>query len=92
MAVWVAVAVAAVAIFQAVIPAPAPGPGANIVVSSIGGMELLARTPGGTAVFGGFLPVVPMVLISALLMYVVSLVTRKPAQSTIARYFGGDNR
>lgn len=85
---WVALAVSAVAIFQAVVPAPAPGPGANIVVASVGGMELLSRTPGGTAVFGGFLPVVPMVLVSALLMFVVSLVTRKPAPSTLARYFG----
>ena len=85
---WVALAVSAVAIFQAVVPAPAPGPGANIVVASVGGMELLSRTLGGTAVFGGFLPVVPMVLVSALLMFVVSLVTRKPAPSTLARYFG----
>ena len=85
---WVALAVSAVAIFQAVVPAPAPVPGANIVVASVGGMELLSRTPGGTAVFGGFLPVVPMVLVSALLMFVVSLVTRKPAPSTLARYFG----
>jgi hypothetical protein len=35
------------------------------------------------------MPVVPMVLVSALLMFFVSLATKKPAQSTIARYFGG---
>ena len=87
--VWVALAVAAVAIFQAVVPAPAPGP--SIVMWSVGGTEVLSRTPGGTAVFG-FLPVVPMVLVSALLMYVVSLVTKKPAPSTVARYFGGEDR
>ena len=89
--VWVALAVAAVAIFQEVVPAPAPGPGGNTVIWSVGGTEALSRTPGGTAVFG-FLPVVPMVLGSALLMYVVSLVTRKPAPSTLARYFGGENQ
>ena len=89
--VWVALAVAAVAIFQEVIPAPAPGPGGNTVVWWVAGTEALSRTPGGTAVFG-FLPVVPMVLGSALLMYVVSLVTRKPAPSTLARYFGGENQ
>jgi hypothetical protein len=33
------------------------------------------------------MPVVPMVLVSALLMFVVSLVTRKPQQATIAKYF-----
>ncbi|HKR13734.1 MAG TPA: sodium:solute symporter family protein [Pyrinomonadaceae bacterium] len=83
---WTAGAVIAVAVFQAIVPAPAPGP--SIVFWSVNGTEMLARTPGGTAVFG-FMPVVPMVLVSALLMYVVSLATRKPAPSTIARYFGG---
>jgi acyl-coenzyme A synthetase/AMP-(fatty) acid ligase len=36
-----------------------------------------------------FMPVVPMVLVSALLMFVVSLITTKPKQSTLARYFRG---
>ncbi len=84
--VWVAIAVVAVAAFQAVVPAPAPGPAT--VLWSLGGTEVLSRTPGGTAVFG-FMPVVPMVLISGLLMIVVSLVTAKPKQSTLARYFRG---
>jgi hypothetical protein len=35
------------------------------------------------------MPVVPMVLISGLLMIVGSLVTTKPKQSTLARYFRG---
>jgi Na+/proline symporter len=83
---WTAAAVVSVAVFQELVPAPAPGP-AN-VIWSVGGTEVLARTPGGTAVFG-FMPVVPMVLISASLMYVVSLATRKPSPATIARYFGG---
>ncbi len=83
---WVAVAVVAVGAFQASVPAPAPGPAT--IVWSLGGTEVLSRTPGGTAVFG-FMPVVPMVLISSLLMIVVSLVTAKPKQSTLARYFRG---
>jgi len=58
------------------------------VIWSAGGAEVLTRTPGGTAVFG-FMPVVPMVLVSVLLMFVVSLVTAKPAATTIAKYFGG---
>jgi SSS family solute:Na+ symporter len=86
---WVALTVAAVAIFQATVPAPAPP--APTVIWSLGGTEVLSRTPGGTAVFG-FMPVVPMVLGSALLMWVVSLATRKPAPSTLARYFGGENQ
>ncbi len=82
--VWTASAVTAVAIFQAAVPAPAPGP--PTVIWSLGGTEILARTPGGTAVFG-FMPVVPMVIISALLMIVVSRLTRKPSEATIERYF-----
>jgi len=82
--VWTALAVAAVAIFQHSVPAPAPGPAT--VIWTLGGIDVLTRTPGGTAVFG-FMPVVPMVLTSALLMIVVSLITAKPKQSTLAKYF-----
>ena len=81
---WTAGAVVAVALFQHFVPAPAPGP--SIVVWSIGGTEVLSRTPGGTAIFG-FMPVVPMVIVSALLMWIVSSQTNKPKQATIARYF-----
>src|SRR6266542_2945816 len=70
---WTAAAVVAVAIFQHVVPAPAPGPPS--IVWSIGGTEVLSRTPGGTAVFG-FMPVVPMVLLSALLMLSVSVLIK----------------
>ena len=81
---WVAVSVAAVAVFQAVVP-PAP-PGQQTVVWELGGADVLARTPSGTAVFG-FMPVVPMTLVSTLLMVVVSLATRKPNEATLSRYF-----
>jgi len=84
--VWSALAVVAVAVFQYVVPAPATGP--PIVAWSFGGIEVLSRTPGGTAVFG-LMPVVPMTIISALLLIVVSWVSRKPAQETISRYFVG---
>ena len=86
--VWVAVAVTAVAIFQSIVAAPAPGP--PIVIWSVAGTEFISRTPGGTAVFG-FMPVVPMVLVSALLMIVVSMLTAKPKQSTLAKYFPTQN-
>ncbi len=82
--VWVACAVAAVAFFQQTVSAPAPGP--PVVVWSLGGMEVLARTPSGTAVFG-FMPVVPMVLVSALVMFTVSLATPKPQKTTLQKYF-----
>jgi SSS family solute:Na+ symporter len=86
---WTALTVIAVAVFQAIVAAPAPGPAT--VIWSLGGTEVLSRTPGGTAVFG-FMPVVPMVIVSALLMWVVSLVTQKPARNTLAKYFGGGNQ
>jgi Na+/proline symporter len=81
---WAACAVGAVAIFQYVVPAPPPGP--PRVVFSLGGLDILSRTSGGTAVLG-FMPVVPMTIISALLMLVVSRLTAKPGAATLARYF-----
>jgi solute:Na+ symporter, SSS family len=83
---WTALTVMAVAVLQSIVPAPAPGPAT--VLWAPGGVEVLSRTPGGTAVFG-FMPVVPMVIVSALLMIVVSLMTRKPAAGTLVKYFGG---
>ncbi len=82
--VWTVATVVAVAVFQHVVPAPAPGP--PTVVWSPANIEVLTRTPGGTAVFG-FMPVVPMVIVSALLMIVFSQLTRKPKATTLARYF-----
>jgi SSS family solute:Na+ symporter len=82
--VWSAVAVVAVAVFQYAVPAPATGP--PTVAWSFAGLEVLARTPGGTAVFG-LMPVVPMTIVSAVLLIGVSWVSRKPAQATISRYF-----
>ena len=82
---WTAAAVVAVAVFQHLVPAPAPGPA--ITYLALGGTEVLSRTPGGTAVLG-FMPVVPMVIISALLMIIVSMMTRKPTNTTINKYFG----
>ncbi|MDQ5844682.1 MAG: hypothetical protein M3539_05235, partial [Acidobacteriota bacterium] len=82
--VWTAAAVVAVAIFQNSVAAPAPGP--PLVFWSLGGTEVVTRTPGGTAVFG-FMPVVPMVIVSALLMFVVSKLTPKPTTRTISKYF-----
>jgi SSS family solute:Na+ symporter len=81
---WVVVGVVAVGVFQAMVPAPAPGP--PTVVWRQGGLDVLVRTTGGTAVLG-FMPVVPMVLVSALLMVLVSLCTPKPSRTTLVRYF-----
>jgi hypothetical protein len=52
----------------------------------MGGFDVLARTPGGTAILG-FMPVVPITLISAALLIVVSWLTPKPDAATLARYF-----
>jgi SSS family solute:Na+ symporter len=84
---WTAASVAAVALFQQAVPAPPPG--STMPVVSAGGLELLARTPAGTAVLG-FSPVVPMVLVSVLLMALVSLATRPPGAETLRRYFAVD--
>ena len=81
---WTICAVISVAVYQAMVPAPAPGQ--TTISWAIGGTEALARTPGGTAVFG-FMPVVPMVIISAILMILFSKLTAKPAGDTLERYF-----
>jgi Na+/proline symporter len=82
--VWTICAVISVAAYQAIVPAPAPGQ--TTISWAIGGTEALTRTPGGTAVFG-FMPVVPMVMISALLMFLFSRLTSKPARETLEKYF-----
>ena len=78
---WVAGSVLAVAIFQATVTAPG-------VWWQVAGADAITRTPAGTVVFG-LLPVVPMTLISALLMVVVSSITPRPSPATVARYFPG---
>jgi solute:Na+ symporter, SSS family len=77
-------AVVTVAAFQAAVVAPPPGQ--TRVIVSWAGQPLLARVPTGTTVLG-FLPVVPMVLVSALLMAIVSSLTRPPSRGTLGRYF-----
>ena len=82
---WVALAVIAVAVFQSLVP-PSGTP-----FWQVAGVNVLSRTPAGTTVFG-FLPVVPMTIISALLMIIVSLITSGPSRATIARYFPDERR
>jgi SSS family solute:Na+ symporter len=82
--VWTILAVVAVAVFQSNVPAPPPGQ--TTVAAALGGMEAIARTYGGTTVFG-FMPVVPMVIVSTLLMFFVSLLTAKPSRATVEKYF-----
>ena len=48
------------------------------VVWKLGGVEVLKRTPASTAVFG---------LLPAVLMVVVSLLTKRPSGRALVRYF-----
>jgi SSS family solute:Na+ symporter len=84
--VWTAAAVLAIAVLQSVVPAPPPG--AAVGVLTIAGVEIVTRAAAGTMVLG-LLPVVPMTLISALLMVIVSRSTpgSRPGAATLARYF-----
>jgi hypothetical protein len=83
---WTAAAVVAVAIVQSTIPAPPPG--APVPVLALGGVDLVVRASTGMMVLG-LLPVVPMTLVSAALMVVVSTLTRsaRPGPATLAKYF-----
>ena len=85
-AVWTAAAVLAVAVLQSVVPPPPPGSVTSIV--AIGGVDVISRAVTGTMVLG-FMPVVPMTIVSALLMVAVSrwTATARPSDATLARYF-----
>ena len=82
---WTASAVVGIAVLQSVVPAPPPG--SAVTVWAVGGVDVITRITSGTTVLG-FLPVVPMTLMSALLMFVVSRATAAsiPAPSTLAKY------
>jgi solute:Na+ symporter, SSS family len=82
---WTAAAVLGVAVLQSVVPAPPPG--TLVPVWSVGGVDVIARIAAGTTVFG-LLPVVPMTIGSAILMYVVSRATAGslPGAATLAKY------
>ena len=54
------------------------------VIEGFGGLFL--RTPVNVTV-SGYLPVMPMCIISAILVVVVSLMTKPPSQATIEKYF-----
>ncbi len=83
---WTAATVAAVAVIQQSIPAPPAG--TAVPVWSAFGADIITRAPQGALVLG-FLPVVPMTIVSALLMWIVSLMTAGaiPGRATLGRYF-----
>ncbi len=81
---WTAATMTAVGVLQAVVPAPPPG--TLVPIWTVGGLDVITRTPGGTAVLG-YMPVLPMLVGSSLLMFVVSRLTPGPAAATLRRYF-----
>ena len=81
---WTAATMTAVGVLQAVVPAPPPG--TVVPIWSVGGLDVVTRTPGGTAVLG-YMPVLPMLIGSSLLMLVVSRLTPGPGAETLRRYF-----
>ena len=85
---WTAIAVLTVAAIQQGIPSPPPG--AVVPVWSAFGADIVTRTPAGAMVLG-CLPVVPMTIVSALLMVIVSRLTTaaRVRHDTLARYFPG---
>jgi solute:Na+ symporter, SSS family len=84
--VWTAAAVLAVAVLQTVVPPPPAG--AAVSILSVAGVDVVTRAASGTTVLG-LLPVVPMTIVSAALLLVVSICTpaSRPAAATLARYF-----
>ena len=64
--------------------APRPGQPPVQIFPILG--DLFLRSPGNVLVYG-YLPVMPMVLGSAVCMFVFSILTRPPSPATIAKYF-----
>jgi SSS family solute:Na+ symporter len=85
VALWTAAAVLGIATLQSAMPPPSAG--AGVPVLSLGGVPIVTRVASGTTVLG-LLPVVPMTVISALLMFVVSSLTpaARPSPATLMRY------
>jgi len=83
---WVAVAVLGIWYLHNTSAGIAPKPGQPPVSIFPGLGALLLRTTGNVTIYG-YLPVLPMVLVSALLVWLVSLVTRPPSAATLDRYF-----
>ena len=86
--VWVAVAMIGSAwlhtMSQPLADALKPGPGTVQIFPALG--DLFLRSKGGVTIYG-FLPVMPMTLICAALVVVVSLITKPPRPEIIAKYF-----
>ncbi len=83
---WVGVAMAGTWWLHEATFALAPKPGQALVqiIPPLG--DFLLRSPSTVLVFG-YLPVLPMVLGSALFMVVGSLLTQPPGRATLERYF-----
>ena len=64
--------------------APKPGQPPVQIFESLGNMFL--RTPGNVTIYG-YLPVMPMCIGSAVVMFFVSLLTPPPSKATIDKYF-----
>ncbi len=81
--IWVGLGIAAVAAIQMNVPPPAGPP---TVLWTLGEVPVLSRAAAGLLVFN-LLPVVPLTIGSALLMWLVSMATPAPGPRTLARYF-----
>jgi SSS family solute:Na+ symporter len=68
--------------------APQPGQPPVAIFPELGGLFL--RTPSNVTIYG-YLPVMPMCLGSALVMVVVSLLTKAPSRATLDKYFPPGN-
>jgi SSS family solute:Na+ symporter len=64
--------------------APKPGQPPVPLFPALG--DLFLRTTGNVTVYG-YLPVMPMCIGSAIIVWIVSLLTRPPSQATLDRYF-----
>lgn len=86
--IWVAASVAAIGVLEHVFaPAHPSMPPQSTLIWALGGKWIVYLNAGGKLMIWGWTPVVPMVLGSALFMWIFSILTPPPSQATIDRYF-----
>lgn len=91
VALWVAAAMVGTWYLHGMTEGIAPKPGQPFVPIFPELGNLLLRTPKNVTVYG-YLPVMPMCIGSAILMGVVSLLTKPPSRTTIDKYFPQRNK
>jgi SSS family solute:Na+ symporter len=90
--VFVALCIVAIGVLEHSYALPKGTPPAIVSIWSVGGANALSLSAAGKLFVFGYMPVVPMVIGSALCMLVFSLLTAPPSEQTVDKYFPAQRR